>query len=432
MSYSKTFCPYPWIHLMTQPMGTTSWCCISREQFLKEDGTMFDLNQGDDIGDIWNSEHMKQIREKMLNGEKVSGCEHCYDMEELGFKSYRENFINDWMGPNSKHFDEILERIEYSIENNFSVNKPPIYLDFRLSNLCNLKCRMCQPQNSSTINKEYNEILQNNEEDGQFLKDNFTWGGFADGITPWQDNPKFLKQVEEWLPGVNKLYFTGGEPTIIDRTYWILDKCIEMGIAHKIDLLFNSNMTNIQRKFIDKLSKFNNVMMCVSVDGFEKVNNYIRGNSHWNIIDKHIQEYCSAGVIGDVILTPVVQVYNILNITDLLDYAEQTQLKTTTNVGVDFLINTYPPTLDIRILPDNVREEAIKRIEDWKKRSKVLMKRPHNAHAVNTIITTLKEKRRDDWEHQLKIFKQYTELLDKKRNQSMKEFLPELYEMMYE
>ena len=92
MSYSKTFCPYPWIHLMTQPMGTTSWCCISREQFLKEDGTMFDLNQGDDIGDIWNSEHMKQIREKMLNGERLVGV----------------NIVMIWKNLDSKVIEKIL------------------------------------------------------------------------------------------------------------------------------------------------------------------------------------------------------------------------------------------------------------------------------------------------------------------------------------
>ena len=33
MEYSKTFCPYPWIHVMTQPTGTVSWCCVARDNF---------------------------------------------------------------------------------------------------------------------------------------------------------------------------------------------------------------------------------------------------------------------------------------------------------------------------------------------------------------------------------------------------------------
>ena len=40
--YSKTFCPI-WIHVMTQPTGTVSWCCVARDNFKNDDGSMVDL-----------------------------------------------------------------------------------------------------------------------------------------------------------------------------------------------------------------------------------------------------------------------------------------------------------------------------------------------------------------------------------------------------
>lgn len=431
MEYSKTFCPYPWIHVMTQPTGTVSWCCVARNQFKNDDGTLFDLNKGDNIKNVWNNKHMREIRRQMVVGEKVRGCEHCYDLEKMGFPSYRNNYIRDWL-QFSEHRDAIIKRIEKSIEEDFYVNEPPMYLDFRLGNLCNLKCRMCQPQNSSQIQKEYKSIEATDTDTAEFIKKNFTWGQFADHITPWQDNPEFLEQVEMWLPSVNKLYFTGGEPTIIERVYWIMEKCVELGISQNIDLLFNSNMTNIQPRFINLVEKFRNVLMCFSVDAYGTLNEYIRGASHWEQTNKNVRKYCSSKVVGSLLFSPVIQVYNILSITELLDYCEQLEQEYNREIHVSFLICDYPRSLDFRILPENVRNEAIKRLESWIPTSKILMKRESNIQSMNALINALKENRHHDWEQQLNIFKNYTKILDSQREESMKESVPELWNLLYE
>lgn len=428
--YGKTFCPYPWIHVMTQPTGTVSWCCVARDNFKNDDGTMVDLNKGDKIESVWNNDHMRKIRQQMLDGEAVHGCNHCYDLEDMGFPSYRTNYIRDWFEYSGKG-DEIVERIEKSKNNDYRVEEPPMYLDFRLGNMCNLKCRMCQPQNSSQINKEYVKIEASDPQAGQFIKDNFTWGQFAENITPWQDDPEFLRQVEEWLPGVNKLYFTGGEPTIIERVYWIMEKCVEMGIAKDIELVFNSNMTNIQARFINLVEQFKNVLMCISVDAYGHENEYIRGASHWSQVEKNLRKYCASDVIGTVLFSPVIQIYNILTINKLLDFCEELELEYGREVFVTFLICDYPTSLDFRNCPDNVREVAAERLEAWLAESKVLVKRPENVQTINATIKALKENRKDNWRQELITFQKYTDLLDKTRDESMREALPELWNLMY-
>ena len=428
--YGKTFCPYPWIHVMTQPTGTVSWCCVARDNFKNDDGTMVDLNKGDKIESVWNNDHMRKIRKQMLNEEVVHGCNHCYDLEDMGFPSYRTNYIRDWFDYSGKG-DEIVERIEKSKNNDYRVEEPPMYLDFRLGNMCNLKCRMCQPQNSSQINKEYVKIEASDPQAGQFIKENFTWGQFAENITPWQDDPEFLRQVEEWLPGVNKLYFTGGEPTIIERVYWIMEKCVEMGIAKDIELVFNSNMTNIQSRFINLVEQFKNVLMCISVDAYGHENEYIRGASHWSQVEKNLRKYCASDVIGTVLFSPVIQIYNILTITKLLDFCEELELEYGREVFVTFLICDYPTSLDFRNCPDNVREVAAERLEAWLAESKVLVKRPENVQTINATIKALKENRKDNWRQELITFQKYTDLLDKTRDESMREALPELWNLMY-
>ena len=373
---------------------------------------------------------MRKIRKQMIEGDVVKGCEHCYDLEDMGFPSYRTNYIRDWF-EYSERGDEIHDIIERSINNDYRVEESPMYLDFRLGNMCNLKCRMCQPQNSSQIQKEYKKIEVNKPGDAQFIKDNFTWGQFADHITPWQDDPEFLRQVEEWLPNVSKLYFTGGEPTIIERVYWIMEKCVEMGIAKNIELVFNSNMTNIQKRFIDLVEQFKNVLMCISVDAYGSENEYIRGASHWKQVEKNLRTYCASDVVGTVLFSPVIQIYNILTITKLLDFCEELEAEYGRQIFVTFLICDYPTSLDFRNCPDQVREVAAGRLEMWLNKSKILANRPENVQTIQATIKALKENRKENWRQELITFQKYTQILDKQRNESMEDAFPELHRLMY-
>ena len=441
-NYSKTFCPYPWIHVMTQPSGTVNFCCVANGQIKTDDsfmefdgmqtGTPILLNQGGDMRDVWNSKHYKHIRRQMDTGERVVGCEPCYDLEDLGIPSYRTNYIKDWLGWH-RNGDEIERIIEKSRENDYHVDEPPQYLDFRLGTMCNLRCRMCQSQNSSAIYKELKDDELYSQEERDFVVKHTHWNDFSDYTQPWFDTPEFLDSVEEWLPNVNRLYFTGGEPTIIQRTYWILEKCVELGIAKDIDLVFNSNMTNIQPRFLDLLAKFRDVLMCLSVDGYAQYNEYIRSGSTWSIVDKHIRDYAQSEVVGNILFSPVVQIYNILNITELLDYAEEITKFSGRRIDISFLMNNYPKCLDIRNLPKHVRVEGQKRLRDWLNTSKYFKDDERNIATVEGIIKALEDDNVNaDAEKQMQIFKEYTELLDNKRDQSFKDSIPDLWRMLNE
>ena len=438
--YSKTFCPYPWIHVMTQPSGTVNFCCVANGQIKTDDSFMeFDgmqtgdvllLSKGGDMRDVWNSKHYKHIRRQMDTGERVIGCEPCYELEDLGIPSYRENYIKDWMGFH-RNADEIERIIDKSRENDYHVDEPPQYLDFRLGTLCNLRCRMCQSQNSSAIYKELKDDELYTQEERDFVVKHTHWNDFSDYTQPWFDTPEFLESVEEWLPNVNRLYFTGGEPTIIQRTYWILEKCVEMDIAKDIDLVFNSNMTNIQPRFLDLLAKFRDVLMCLSVDGYAQYNEYIRSGSTWTVVDKHIKDYATSEVVGNILFSPVVQIYNILNITDLLDYAEEITKFSGRRIDISFLMNNYPKCLDIRNLPKHVRVEGQKRLRNWLNTSKYFKDDERNLATVEGIIKALEDENVNaDAEKQMQIFKEYTELLDNKRDQSFKDSIPDLWRML--
>ena len=210
-----------------------------------------------------------------------------------------------------------------------------------------------------------------------------------------------------------------------------MEKCVEMGIAQDIDLVFNSNMTNVQKRFIDLVEKFKSVLMCVSVDAYGSENEYIRGASHWKQVDKNIRKYCASDVVGTVNFSPVIQIYNVLSITKLLDYCESLEKEYGREIFVTFLICDYPTSLDFRNCPDQVREVAIGRLEQWLQRSEILGKRDINIQTVTATINALKERRHPNWRQELATFQKYTDMLDKQRDESMEEAFPELHNLLY-
>ena len=124
------------------------------------------------------------------------------------------------------------------------------------------------------------------------------------------------------------------------------------------------------------------------------------------------------------------QIYNILNITDLIDYAELIQKETGRRIDISFLLNNYPKCLDIRNLPQNIRDVAIEKLETWSATSTYFAEDERNKQTVLGLIKALKENYNEDSKEQMQIFKEYTQLLDSKRDQSLKESLPELWELL--
>lgn len=429
----KTLCVYPWIHQMTTPSGKVNFCCISPKTFVKDDnGKPYQLGTHS-FSDAWNSSYMRGIRKNMLRGEPVKGCETCYKQEKIGKKSYRETHNEEWRS--SLGNIEVNKRIEDSRKNNFNVVAPPVYLDLRLGNLCNLKCRMCNPYNSTQIHKEWTELDAST--DGDYSK---FWANYKmknESFDPWYESEIFWNDIATKIPHLKKVYMTGGEPTLIEANYKFLDKCKEMGFAREIELFFNLNFTNIRDRFIDQLSHFRWTNINASIDGFGVVNDYIRGSSKWSVCSGNIEKLLekSSHNVG-LGFSPVIQAYNILYLPELLDYIESLVLKYKRDILVDFLHCYSPEFLDFAILPANIKNEAKIRLIQWKSRSKTFDNGSRNSfflkNSIDSLITRLDQTMETTDDKKIHDFIHYTKILDAKRNQSCAQSLPDLVTMLKE
>lgn len=149
-SMSKTFCMLAWKHLQMNPEGTAKICCRASGSITDSDGTPYSLYEHS-VKDIWNSEYMQNVRRAMVSGEQVSACQGCYADEASSGCSYRTQSNAKWLETFSTTIDVEKER---AIAASFVESNLPVYIQFNLGNLCNLKCRMCNSSYSSQIEQD--------------------------------------------------------------------------------------------------------------------------------------------------------------------------------------------------------------------------------------------------------------------------------------
>lgn len=395
-------------------------CCIAKGDLYDTAGKILSFEKNS-IKDIWNSSEMIQARKKMLAGERIESCSQCYDEETLGDHSMRIGFNDKW---GLQERQEILRRVEESRQNNYFLNSRPFYYDLRQGNLCNLKCRSCLPDNSVSIEKEYLRLADKDV----WFRDTFGRRELDESYHSWFKNNSFYSELIQELPNVKKLYFTGGEPTLIEQNFELLQYCIENNYAKNIELMFNTNLTNITDRFINLITKFKYVMLNLSIEGFAQEQEYLRSNSKWPIIDLALNKLAQNDSQNmRLLITPVVQACNVLTIDKLFYYIENLNAQYGKNIFYFMpIILNDPAFLDISVLPQKSREDATKRLLLYQTKSKITTYDDFFKKRLVQLVSKLNISTEENKEH-IDTFIKFTRLLDRERKQSFKETFPELF-----
>ena len=372
------------MHIATSPGGTFRVCCNSdnkNNKILKEDGTPFKIYK-DSIEDVRNSPTYKTIKDEMLNGIKPATCKRCFKQEEAGFESSRQVYNTMW---------------EHKVDINKTTNA--LYLDLRLGNQCNLKCRMCNPYSSNQWVSEWEQLY------GNFSENERSW--LTD--MSWHKTDKINRNMFELASTVEEIYLTGGEPTLIKEQDILLDYCIEHDLAKNIDLKYNTNLTHVPDSLIQKWKMFKGVLLNCSIDAYDELNTYIRHPIKWNKIARNFEKVKHIPNIKlDVCIT--VQSYNILHMDKLLDWVLNQNLP---NTMIFFNILEEPSHLNIKAMPIHLKELAATRLQPY-------LHLPKLSNAIDYMMI----EHTDGWD----TFITYTKQLDKMRNENILSVVPEFGE----
>lgn len=401
---NASYCSLAWVGITTDPDGTLRPCCVSRDHVLKDDGTPYNLGV-DKLDDIYNSNFYKKLRRDMLDGVTISGCETCYNNEKNGRESRR--LINN---ETFKNHIFTSEHSELDIQ----------YLDLRLSNQCNLKCRMCSPVNSSTVEEEFeNNKLPILEK--FYLQSSIT-------VTNWYNSTQFDENINPHLPNIVTLYMTGGEPTLIKKNYDIMRRLIELGKNKTVTLIINTNMTNTNPKFYELIKQFNKVIIQMSIDATDDLNTYIRYPTDFKVVDRTIKDLLSIG--NNIILRagPVIQTLNLNGLVDLFEYLEnynRQHKRMVIDIRPGFVF--MPEFNDVTYLPKDYKIECFRKIFMWMTNSC-----QYQSQQFRNTINALKNKCYIDNfdKDKLKDFYEFNTALDKIRNTSLQTANIELYNMV--
>jgi hypothetical protein len=275
-----TLCMAPWTHTYLSPQTERRLCCASREpaQNFKQ---YIDTTNGTGeyipvtLDEHWNSEHMKSVRRRMIAGETLPECEVCND-KLLNTSVYR-SYFNSLFG---NKYNEAMEKTRPD----GSTDMKPVSWDYRFSNLCNFKCRMCGDMLSSAWESEQRQYNMVNWHDP---KNNWMQAEIKKQIEQFQDTQieaEFSQAVEEHR--VEEVYWVGGEPLMYEQHWRYMQRIIELGDGPNVYARYNTNLSRINYKgvnlYSDILSRLRDWQICASIDGTGSIGEYIRTGLNYN------------------------------------------------------------------------------------------------------------------------------------------------------
>ena len=287
----EKFCILPWISLETSPIGTVRPCCLAEEEIVDELGNKYKLI-ATDLETIQHSEYMQKLRSAFLAGKQPKTCCKCWNEENAGRTSKR------------MHTLDRLKHVIHDVEWTESA-KQLQFLDLKLGNICNLKCRICGSWSSSKWAQE--ELDYSSDPDNHIAR---KW--LKDGQWP-RKSRDFWTQLDEILPQVKYFEFTGGEPWMIKQHFDLLQRAVDLGLAKDIDIHYNTNTTQFP-KDPTIWQHFKHVQIAFSVDNTEERFEYERYGAKWRTTNTNIKKVHALRDEGYPITTQLCCTWNVQNI----------------------------------------------------------------------------------------------------------------------
>ena len=403
-SVPTNFCLYPFIHLNIDPDGRGRPCCkykVGDASWQQDVPKLSDVN----IDDIWNQAELQELRSQFLKNEKPSGCKACWDEEEAGIPSMRKLYENGGHSHPEATFFKHVPRLY------------PKSLDLKLSNLCNLKCRICTPFLSSQWIKEHKDL---NISDANSLK--IYTNNSKEKLS---ENIENFEILTEWARDINHLEFYGGEPLLQQEHDRVLDIIYQHGRPNITELFYNTNGTICEEKFFKIWKNFKEVTISLSVDDIGNRFEYQRKNAKWQEVKNNIDLFktykAQYGVNLHLQLYITVGIYNVFYLQEILEELKKFDLP------VVFNMVHYPHHFSLVNLPNSVKpiiENVLQSIDttsirflDW-------------SPAIDNLIRYMNDRNYDSIEFNK--FWELTELHDTYRKESFKNTFPELYTLLKE
>ena len=309
MTLPDTICMLPWMSIEASPTGTARPCCLAREEITDEQGVKYDLKKST-LQDAYKSVYMQNLRQQFRAGEKPATCRLCWDEEAAGRDSKRIH--------SRVRLKELYQQVDWA-------NDTPDqlwFIDLKLGNICNLKCRICGSWSSSKWAAEEMAYLPS----GVDKKTHIAYKWLQEGRWP-EESPGFWDNLKTLLPQIRYFEFTGGEPWLIQEHWDLLKYAVETGDSKHIDIHYNTNATQPLGPHTMVWSHFGRVDIAFSIDNVGDRFEYERYGADWDLANKIIDDVHFARDIDSPNITTqlcfTINIQNVYYLDELLAWADQ-------------------------------------------------------------------------------------------------------------
>ncbi len=386
------FCYMPWYGLTLAANGNVKPCCQLKTREREGDKQP----KSNSILDQYNSPRIQEVRQSFLDGEEHQDCGSCWSREDTVGAS-RRTWFND----------KFKKYVDTSIELTTNVEDPQwVQADINLSNVCNLKCRMCGSWASNAWFEEEEILRQIDRRYKRARPQQATLRQFG------------LSDLEEILPNLKntaRIDFKGGEPMLAKHHNQFLQWLIDEGLT-KINLFYTTNGTVRNPTILKMLSNFENVTISFSIEGTGSLYSYIRGGKYTiDDLEETIAQYNEMDNVK-MCFNVSLQNYNVLdlhNIHALLQSFDAKYKNVSAKSAFTTVVNepTYLSPLNI---PEDIKNIVIDNLTGI----------PDFDNYVNKL------KNRTFDENEWEVFCNFTADLDILRSETIKDIIPEFVPYM--
>jgi organic radical activating enzyme len=390
---SNTFCYYPFKSLAIKDYNKdkleSAWPCC-----MMGDVQKVDIMKMGDIShltpqEIFDHPRFEQLRYNSLNNIRDVACETCWKQEDRGIKSFRL-FSND------ERYTDIQPNL--------------CTVDITTSNVCNLRCRMCTAGSSNSLMIDYDFFDKH-----QLLKDvkESTNYFFQSSM------PKNITNSDQWswlMDNTHKIQIlkaSGGEPFYDKKVIKLLEKYIETDAAKNTTLSFHTNATVFSKDVLDIIKHFKHNKHVFSIDGTDKVYEYIRYPATFEQLNNSIKMYQETVDYETLSFNIVLSAHNIMNLPEFFKWVHKIDPR-----SIVFTAEVYPAGRGI-----GLKRVPIRLLQKVKQQLNPFTLPVFGfADAVNNtknMIDSAIEKNQENRKLMLK----ETEVFDKSRNQRYNDYL---------
>ena len=443
---NKSFCPYPFKAALLEHSNDKVVPCCRWNSFSNDKGFSNYLAIDNQSQVMDYKTYFDEIREKMIKGEPVKECKKCYQQENDGVRSMRTIALADFV----KNSKELQARQKNRGPKGLiqEITQPKLeYLEIESGRYCNLKCRSCGPNLSSSWD---DDVKGNDKVLTNFYGSNHKIFNNIQSKTNTNDSLALL--TYEDCKHLNEIKVTGGEPFLTDAFLKFIENLVEWDVAKNIVLdVFTNSSFYPKEKHINMLTKFKLVDINLSIDGVGERNDFLRKKSKWQVVQRVAKQWEELSLENENIYIGVSHTYTILNslyFDEFLNWCHTyfdkrtiSGTKDTDSDFIDFAVAYGPDYLSVRNFSLEVREKILEKVKkqwdhmkslkEYRMGSHRLFKKVIVDNSFKKIIGALTSQDGNRTAID-STFKEKTEMFDKIRKENWREAFPELAEVFDE